>query len=152
MSAIEILNQLAKGDIQAKYPSVPQHALPKFNYSDKDSSGLTKSIIDFLTLKGQYAVRINTQGQYNEGLKVWTKSTTRLGTADIHACIKGKHVSIEVKIGKDKLSEDQIETMASVVKADGLYFVAKSFESFYLWYNEIESSLSKEKRKEAVAV
>ncbi len=60
----------------------------------------------------------------------WTHGNTRKGVSDIHTCIRGFHVSIEIKIGKDKMNQDQIKE-----KAGGLYFVANDFESFLNWYN-----------------
>lgn len=152
MNPLKILNELSLDNLRKKFPSVPEHALPEFNYSDKDANGLTKCLIDFLTLKGHYAVRINTQGQYNERLKAWTKSTTRLCTSDVHSCIFGKHLSVEIKFGKDQLSEHQKATRNDIILSGGFYFVAKNFESFYSWYNELEQALSEKKTPEVVVI
>ena len=50
------------------------------------------------------------------------------------ACIRGKFLSIEVKVGKDKLSEFQVKEKALIEKSGGLYFVAKEMESFTDWF------------------
>ena len=120
-------------DAKAEKSSMPSHAIPKAAFSDKDANGLTKCIVAFLTLSGGYAVRINVQGQWNESLGRFTKSQTRKGTADIHACYKGRHISIEVKHGKDKMSKEQIATKNDVHASGGFYMIARSFQT---WYDE----------------
>ena len=64
------------------------------------------------------------------------------GTADISAtipiyaaCKIGLSVKIEVKIGKDRQSEDQKKYEKSIINAGGVYYIAKDFNSFYEWYN-----------------
>lgn len=119
----------------------------------KTANGLTKAICNFLKWKGHYSNRINTQGQariqkipkyslssgkieYME--KGWhSKSMTRKGTADIDAIINGRPVKIEVKIGKDMLSKEQVAEMHRVEAAGGIYYVATNMEDFYEWYNRI---------------
>lgn len=133
MLAIHKLTQLALERKKELYPNVPHYALIKPKFSDKDANSLTKCILEYFRLNGGYAVRINTQGQYNEKLGRWTKGTTKRGTADVHACLNGMHYSIEIKIGKDTLSEHQEETQSQVTAAGGNYFVAKDFQSFYDW-------------------
>lgn len=106
-------------------------------YEDHTANGLTKSIIDWITFTGGTANRISTQGQSRiiNGKAQWTKGTTRKGTADIHAIVKGRHISIEVKIGKDQMSEAQIREQQKITSAGGLYFIAKDMVSFLEWYN-----------------
>lgn len=107
-------------------------------YRDAKANDLTKSIIDFINFSGGDANRINCQGQVRKinGRMVWTHGATRKGSADIHAIFKGRHISIEIKIGKDKQSVDQIKEAERVTKAGGLYFVAKNMQSFLEWWNE----------------
>jgi hypothetical protein len=140
MKAINELSRLALEGKRERFPNVPAYGIVIPKYSDKDANGLTKCIIEYFRLHGGYAVRINTQGQYNEKLGKWTKSTTKLGTADIHACLNGIHISIEVKIGKDTLSEYQVKTQDQVKAAGGRYFVAKDFQSFWEWVNQRKES------------
>lgn len=150
----EELKQMKLQELQRKFPAAYE-ASGGEDYilkpiSDKTANGLTKCIIDWITLKGGYANRINTQGQarvhkvpryniltgkteYRDSVQ-WTPSTTRIGTPDIDAIIQGKAVKIEVKIGKDKLSEAQKKHLEDIAKAGGLYFVAKDMESFINWY------------------
>lgn len=126
--SIALLNQLALEEKRLKFPNIPSYALTTPSFKENDTNNLTKSIIEYITLIGGYAVRINTQGQWNEKIQQWTKSTTRKGTADIHACIKGRHYSIEVKTGKDTMSDEQIETRNDVIKSGGVYIMAKCLD------------------------
>lgn len=107
-------------------------------YRDKTANDLTKSIIDFINFSGGDANRINCQGQVRKinGCMVWTHGSTRRGTADIHAIFQGRHISIEIKIGNDKQSDEQMKEAERVIKAGGLYCVAKDMESFLEWWQE----------------
>lgn len=58
------------------------------------------------------------------------KSTTKKGTADIHGCFRGRHLSVEVKFGKDSLSDEQKEVRSQILAAGGWYCVAKTLDQF----------------------
>lgn len=108
-------------------------------YTDKTANGLTNCIIDWFKFHGGDANRINTQGQLrkvNCGMK-WTHGGTRKGTADIHAIYKGRHISIEIKIGKDRVSDSQLLEKSRVEKAGGFYFIAGDMPSFILWFHDL---------------
>jgi hypothetical protein len=134
MKPLDYLNALADKRKAEKHPGLPAHARVKSSYTDKSANELSTAIIACIDLHDGYAVRINTQGQYNEKLGRRTFSTTRRGTADIHACMLGRHLSIEVKYGRDTLSGEQRETGIDVEKAQGLYFVARTYDAFWLWF------------------
>lgn len=106
------------------------------------ANAVTEAIIRYIEAKGGYAVRINTQGQWVEKKQQWIKpKTTRKGTADIHACWNGLHLSIEVKIGRDRLSLHQQMTREDVIKAGGIYYVAGNFDTFREWFTKLEKDL-----------
>jgi hypothetical protein len=67
----------------------------------------------------------------------YIKGSGTKGSADISATIKGKSIKIEVKIGKDKQSESQIEYQKAIERAGGIYFIAKDFTSFYHFYSTL---------------
>jgi len=129
-SGIKLLTNLKLKELKAKCPSVPEYALTVPKYTDRTANGLTKCIIDFIELRGFYATRINTMGVYDTELQKYRKGTTKRGTADIHACIKGKHLSIEVKIGADAQSMYQEQTEQEVIKSGGIYLIARTFDEF----------------------
>lgn len=117
---------------------------------ESTSNGLTQLIIRWLTWSGHYANRISTQGQaqvhkiprwnvgseqmqYSKTVK-WIKGSTKRGTPDISAIIFGRSVWIEVKVGKDRLSEEQKEQGAAIQEAGGAWFVARDMQSFVNFY------------------
>lgn len=118
----------------------------------RTSNGLTNFVIKFLKWNAHYANRINVMGRMVDGVektesgaligtKKFIKSTTRKGTADINAIINGRPVSIEIKVGKDKMSSDQIKEKLLIEKAGGTYIVVKTPEDFILWYDQFMLNL-----------
>lgn len=106
--------------------------LPQMQTND-----LTQAIIKYLRFHGHYAVRVNTFGMFNRKTGSYRRSTTDRGTADIHACIQGRHVSIEVKSGSDRLSKQQKIIQSQVQAAGGIYLIAKDFVGFHSWYKTV---------------
>lgn len=144
MTALRILADL---DYQAKrdlYRNVPEHGVPKTKFDDKTANGLTRCITAFLRLKGCYVTRVNTTGRFIQGSSYidvlghrkqfpgkWIPGSTSKGTADLHCVIAGKHVSVEVKVGRDRMSEAQTETKHAVEASGGFYWIVRSFDEFY---------------------
>jgi hypothetical protein len=109
-------------------------------YDPKTANGLTKMIVDWIKYNGGQAERISTTGRYIVAQKKWIKGSGTKGSADISAIIKNNKgiaipCKIEVKIGRDKQSEDQVKYQQAIEKAGGIYYIAKDFDSFYEWYN-----------------
>jgi len=155
MKAIDILKQLKHAEQRNQYPNVPEHGLKPIKYEDKTANGLTKAIIDFLNISGHFAERINTMGRMVDSRKQVTDvigrtktigtakyipTTGTKGSADISATINGKSVKIEVKIGKDRQSQDQIQYQKRTEQAGGIYLIAKDFQGFYDWYVEYSNN------------
>ncbi len=134
LKTLQEMDQEAKGK---RYPGIPAHAIPRTKFKTSTANGLTKAIIQWLNLKGCWATRVSSAGRYLPGLKKFIPSTTKKGTADIHAVIAGRHASIEVKIGRDRMSEAQEATRTAVERAGGYYFIARDFDSFVKWYETI---------------
>jgi hypothetical protein len=102
-------------------------------------ANLLKSlIISDLTSNGFLAWNNNTMGVFDPVKKIYRKNKDRsaIGSGDIIACINGNYVEIEIKIGKDKQSPEQIEHQKKVEKSGGTYYVVKSMSD----YNKIKSS------------
>ena len=138
------------------YPSVPEHGLAKSKFSDNSANNLTKSIVSFLNFSGHFAERINTMGVYRAAKKVkdvdgitrtvgkgtYTKSTSTNGSSDISATISGRSVKIEVKMKTDRQSQAQKDYEKRTIQAGGFYFIAKDFDSFIEWYDELLNKIS----------
>ncbi len=147
--AVKELEAMADLDNQQRHPNTPPKYLAKCKYHDEMANGLTKCIIDFVRFNGGQAERINTMGIPRDkrqtvtdvlgrsqviGSIEWRTSETTKGSADISATIRGRSVKIEVKIGRDRQSDAQRKYQASVEQAGGLYYIARNFTDFVLWY------------------
>jgi len=108
----------------------------------------TTFICNFLSWKGHRATRINVSGRLVDtmekqpsgvkiGVKKWIPSSTRKGTADISATIKGRSVMIEIKVGSDKPREHQLLEQIKERKAGGIYEFIKTPEEFFDLYDSI---------------
>jgi len=136
---------------KSTHPNVPDHAIPIPKYSDSSTNKLTKCVKEFIVLSGYQAERINSAGRYIDGKKrfvdvlgmnrsvgsgKWVPGTTTPGSADVSAVILGRAIKIEIKFGKDKLSEAQERYRDSIESAGGVYIVAKTFDGFIEWYDQ----------------
>jgi len=99
------------------------------------ANGLTNFICNYLNWMGHRATRINVSGRKVKDK--WIRSTTRKGTADISATIAGKSVMIEIKIGRDKPSPDQLAEKIKERNAGGIYEFISSPEEFFELYDSI---------------
>lgn len=148
--ALTRLKQMALDEKKRLHPTLPPYALYVKPYSDKTANQLTRAIIDFLRLKGHQAERIAVMGRYIDNSKVvtdvigttrrigsgkWIPGSMQKGSADISAIVNGRPWKIEVKIGKDRQSEDQKNYQCQVEKAGGYYSIVKSFEEFFNQYS-----------------
>ena len=138
------LIKLKMASSQAKHPNMHPDCIPRPVYSDKTANGLTKMVIDWITLNGGQAERISNMGRYIDSSKVVTNVLGQRmkigsgkfipgagtnGTADISAIVKGRSVKIEVKM-KDKQSDAQKKYQESVESAGGIYYIVRSFDEF----------------------
>ena len=137
------LEELYINYTKQNYPNFPEYAIPKEKFSDKTANELTKTICKFITYIGGQAERISNQGQYRDNTKVvtdvlgrqrtigsgtWTKGQGTNGTADISSTIPikmkngqtiGLSLKIEVKIGKDRMSQAQGRYKQEIEKTGG---------------------------------
>lgn len=124
------------GCINTQYPDV------------RTSNGLTRMILYFLKWEGWRATRINTSGRMVDKVekqdsgtelivKGWIPTTTRKGTADVSATIKGRSVMLEVKVGRDKPREQQLREQELERSAGGIYEFVSTPEEVYEIYDKI---------------
>mgnify|MGYP001809708218 CR=1 FL=1 len=149
MKPLDHLKKLKLEYYKSRYPNVPSFAAPVPKFSDKTANGLTKCIIEYLTLEGWQAERINTMGRTIDNRKQITDvlgqtktigSTTYIpttgtkGSADISATVKGMSIKIEVKIN-DQQSDNQKKYQESIERSGGQYWLVRSFDQFYERYH-----------------
>ena len=93
-----------------------------------------KAIITFLEMSGFHVWRNNTYGLYDVKKQAFRRlQYQQKGVADIIGFRKSdaKFIAIEVKIGKDFLKTEQISFLDTLKKAEGLVFIAHSFDDFH---------------------
>lgn len=111
-----------------KHPGLPFQTGKKF--SENSANALTDSIVYWIRLHGGSADRINNMGVYDAKRGMYRRAGTRNGIADIIGTWQGKYLAVEVKYGKDRLSEDQKKRRQEIIDAGGIYIVARSFDQF----------------------
>ena len=122
-----------------KYSSVPVKYIPPVKFKVSKANDLTKTILAYIRLSGNYADRINNTGIYDVKIGKFRKSNTRKGIADIMASKRIEHegrtfavqVAIEIKVGNDRLSEHQERMRDEIQQKGGVYIVARDWDGFY---------------------
>jgi len=115
--------------------------VPLCSFPDvRKANGLTRFVINIIEWSGYYANRISSAGRVINagGVKKYIPGQTKRGTADIHAIIKGEHYSIEIKVGKDSMSEYQHEEEKRIKAAGGNYMVVSDADMFITAINFIK--------------
>jgi hypothetical protein len=88
---------------------------------------LVKLIRLFLSEIGALSIHVETPGllydKSGRPVKIGKK-----GRLDICACVNGRFVSIDAKVGRDKLKPDQVKFADAVIAAGGLAFAAWSVD------------------------
>ena len=101
------------------------------------ANGLTQFCINYINWTGGNATRVSSAGRYLQGRYI--PSTTRKGTADIMATIRGKSVKLEIKVGKDRPSKEQLAEQAREQAAGGFYFFVRNPVEFFYIYDQLTS-------------
>lgn len=92
---------------------------------------ITANIIRLINLQsGCVAYRINNVGVWDAAKQIHRKGATEKGIPDIIAIIRGQFWGIEVKAGRDKMSEDQLKRKFEILNAGGLFFEIRSTDEF----------------------
>lgn len=156
MNALKKLSDLDREHRIRKCPAMPPQYIIGTKFTDKTANGLTKAIISFLTFEGWQAERISSMGRkvgkitvvrtvtgfsQRIGSEKYIPGTSTNGTADISSTIKGRSIKIEVKINKDRQSDAQKAYQLSIEKSGGIYYIAKDFEAFHAWYQDLLTQL-----------
>jgi|SRR3990167_2980865 len=105
-----------------------------------EASSLTNDIIDYFHKTGAYAWRASSTGIYDRS-KGGYRTAPKKGVTDILAIYKSRFIAVEIKIGKDRLSEEQQGFMKNIEYHGGAVFVARSFESFKEWWSAFLSTV-----------
>ena len=110
--------------------TIPQQCRFKRSFRDDTANGLAGCIEAWCKVYGAFYQRQNSQGQYDSRLKMWRKSGTTKGIADVQVTFKGKTYNLEIKVGKDRQSEVQKEVERKIKAAGGHYAIIRCFDDF----------------------
>ena len=129
---------------QCEGTSLPAAYVPRKKFSDSSANALTDLVIEFINYNGGYARRISVEGRTIAGKKFTNvmgetkqlpskriKSSMTKGSSDISCIYKGQALEVEVKFGRDKLSEAQLNYAERVRESGGFYIVARDFAQFH---------------------
>lgn len=136
-AAVKELEAMATASAKAKHPGNPY--IIDRTFRDDQANDLTRCVVEYIRLRGGFASRISVQGTFNRRLNKYIPSTSRKGLPDVMAVFRGFPLHIEIKIGKDRQSEDQKKVEAEVTRSGGKYFICRDFESFYNWFNQLDN-------------
>jgi len=136
-TAITELKTLYLEDHRLRFPSLPEPARVAPTYTDKTANGLTKCITAYLKLRGAFVSRLNNGGVFDKRLNRYRPGTNRKGLPDILATYQGNSLMIEVKAGKDRLSEHQERIRGEQEQSGGIYYTARNFADFKTWFDNI---------------
>lgn len=92
---------------------------------------LVNQIIDYVTMTGGVAIRINAGVIFvddGKGKRVFRGAPK--GTSDILACIRGRYYAIECKWGDNTATPEQIDFIERVRAAGGVGGVVWTFDEF----------------------
>ena len=96
---------------------------------------ITRNIIRVINFQhGCIAYRVNNVGVWDEAKQIHRAGNTEKGLPDIFACIRGRFITIEVKAGRDKMSDEQRKRRFEIERAKGVYFEARSTDEFIKWF------------------
>lgn len=110
--------------------SIPVQCRFKRSFRDDTANGLARCIEAWAKIHGAFYQRQNSQGQYDSRLKMWRKSGTTKGIADVQVTSKGRTFNFEIKIGRDRQSEVQKEVERKIRTAGGHYAIIHCYDDF----------------------
>lgn len=142
------VKELERFNFERKRLKHPDNPYPvKTIFRDDSSNGLTRCIISWLELHGYFAGRTNVTGIYNQKLGKYIHPGSRKGMADVTAVVNGRHVSIEIKSGRDRMRPDQLKVKSEIEAAGGCYLIVSSFDDFLNKILLITNKLHEHERK-----
>jgi len=105
-----------------------------------EATELTNKIIDHIYRAGGYAWRASSTGVYDTQKQAF-RTSAKKGVSDVLACFRGRLIAVEVKIGKDRLSDEQKGFIRNIEHADGRAMVATDYEQFVEKWQELTKDL-----------
>ena len=95
----------------------------------KASADLTNQVINAIYQAGGYAWRASSVGVFDTK-QMHFRASAKKGVSDVLGCFKGRLFAIEIKIGSDKLSDEQKGFMRNIEHAGGVAMAISTLEDF----------------------
>jgi hypothetical protein len=117
------------------------NATPKMK--PETANGITRNIIRVVSLtKGAVAYRINNAAVFDAKAGAYRAGNIEKGLPDVIAILNGRFVGIEVKAGKDRMSDFQKMRRQEIVNAGGIYFECKSTDGFLAFWENLKNEMA----------
>lgn len=142
-------------DITSRFSHLPkeqqEQAMKAFSGGKKKkqspANALTDAIITYCSSLGCATARINVMGIFDKTTGKFRTSGSTKGVEDIDITMPvyistmkiGVKVAVEVKIGKDKQSEDQVLRQSKIESTGAHYIIAKTFDTFKQDFDRVRS-------------
>ena len=136
-NSVLILESMAMNESRRKHPTCP-HIAPR-TFRDDTANSLTRCINEYLRLSGAFSSRVNNGGVFDPKTRQFKPGTSRRGLPDIISTYLGKSLFIEVKVGRDRMSEYQKQVKEDQEASGGIWFTAHDFTSFKTWFDNLKS-------------
>ncbi|WP_426491090.1 VRR-NUC domain-containing protein [Hymenobacter sp. 102] len=130
------------GPSPAPAPDVP--AKPKKTRNTSPTNSLTTAIIEWLQLQRCKAWRQNNAPVYDPARGCFRKGSTVEGISDVMGYHRptGRVLAVEVKVGRDTLSDEQREFLAEVRAAGGFACEGRALEQVQREFDQWKQSLN----------
>jgi hypothetical protein len=104
----------------------------------ESANRITANVLRIINMTpGCIAYRINNVGVWDAAKGIHRAGNTEKGLPDIWACCRGRFLVVEVKAGKDKLSEHQEKRQFEIKRAKGFFVVANSTDQFEKYWSQM---------------
>jgi hypothetical protein len=114
-----------------------------FKPRPETANGITRNIIRVVSLtKGAVAYRINNAAVYDAKAQAYRAGNIERGLPDVIAILNGRFVGIEVKAGKDRMSDFQKMRKQEIQIAGGIYFECKSTDGFLAFWENLKNEIA----------
>jgi len=91
--------------------------------------------------KGAVAYRINNAAVYDAKAGAYRAGNIERGLPDVIAILNGRFIGIEVKAGKDRMSDFQKMRKQEIQIAGGIYFECKSTDGFLAFWSNLKEEM-----------
>lgn len=106
------------------------------------ASTLTNQIIATIYSSGGYAWRSSSVGVFDQRVGGY-RASSKKGVSDVLGCYHGIFIAIEVKIGKDRLSDEQTGFISNIRHAGGFASVVKTLPEFQEQWIAVKQAIDK---------